>query len=583
MAKRLLVIDRGDQGRFFLSLDSGTLTLGDSLTGADVVLRDLHVTRIHCEVEVAEDWVVVDNPGHDAVAAEGAPGIRQELHPGDALHVGHSHLRLEFVEAAAGADAPRLADDIPGLLPEALAETAEKPAPLATTGPVAPQAAVRYVLRVIDGADQGRFFPLPESGTVTIGKSHKHADIVLHDLYVARIHCELHVEGQRFLVKHVEGQSGTLINGQGIAEKALYPGEVLRVGNSHLRLETADLAAGPADNGTVRARPGSPKETVEDAGYEVLDEVAAAALGAARGAGEYCLPHSPVDELLQLEQQLLGHYQIGSLLGRGQSGLVFRAQDLKTKQTVALKVLAVDFPSNDAELQRFIRVLKTTAALAHPHLVTLYSAGKSGAYCWMAREFVDGECLTRRILRLQSAGKADWKSACRFGVQLARVLTFLHENKVTHGNITPRNVLIRSGDQMTKLVDLMLDRALEGSKLQKAIRDKKLLSELPFLAPEQTDPQAPVSPLGDIYSLGTVLYALLTGKPPFAGDSPKDVLAQVQSGKVVKPSRLLRGIPAALEAAVLMMMACRPEERLQTSAAALAALTPIAEQHGIEV
>jgi serine/threonine-protein kinase len=297
----------------------------------------------------------------------------------------------------------------------------------------------------------------------------------------------------------------------------------------------------------------------------------------------YALPHPPVDQLLPLENQVLGHYQIGPLLGRGQSSLVFRAQDIKTNQLVALKVLSPDFPASDAELQRFVRALKITSSLPHPHLVTLYGAGKSGGHCWIAREFVEGESLARLLQRLRKAGKFEWTCACRLAIHLGKALQFLHENRASHGNLTPRNILIRQSDQLTKLTDLMLNRALEGSKLQKAILGKKLLAELAHLAPEQTDPHAPVAPLADLYALGTVLYAALTGQPPFLGASAKEVLTQVREGKVVRPSKLQPGIPPVFERAVLMLMARRPEERFQTAADLLAVVEPIAKEQGIQV
>ncbi len=300
-------------------------------------------------------------------------------------------------------------------------------------------------------------------------------------------------------------------------------------------------------------------------------------------ADSYLLPHSPVDRLLELEGQNFGHFKIDNLLGRGQSGLVFRAQDFKTKQTVSLKVIAADFPANEAELSRFVAAVKMASSLHHPALVTVYAAGKSGAYCWLSREYLEGESLMRRVRRLSEGGKPDWKAACRLALHLASLLEFLHQHKVAHGNITPRNVLIRTRDQMTKLADLMLNRALEGSKLQKTILPNKLLTELPYAAPEQTDPHASATPLGDIYSLGVVLYAMLTGKPPFTGDTPKAVLSQINQGKVVPPSKLQRGIPALLETAVLMMMARRPEERFQSAADVLAAVESFAEKHDIKV
>ena len=593
MAKRLLCIDGDDQGHFFLSVETGTLTIGGDPKNAEAVLRGLHISRIHCEIEVQEDLVVVGSPETTSGKPAANPPFRQELHTGQAIHVGHVHLRLEDAKAAPGT------------------ETAAVAAP---QGAPPPGRLIKRLL-VIDGADRGRSFPLPESGTLTIGKSHKSSDIILHDLFVSRVHCQLQIEGDKVVVTHMEGDNGTLINGQRITEQELRLGEVLRVGNEHLRLELAEVEDGPVreieeDSGTfsvaseedkievveeeeggieVIEEEGDIEVVEEDYGLEVIEEetevvdAEPADEPAEPSEDPYALPHPPVDQLLQLENQVLGRYQIGPVLGRGQSSLVFRAQDTKTNQRVALKVLSPDFPSSDAELQRFVRALKVTLSLQHPHLVTLHGAGKSGAYCWIAREYVEGEGLTRLIQRLNKAGKLEWTCACRVAIQLGKALDFLHQKRVTHGNITPRNILIRHSDQLTKLTDLMLSRALEGSRLQKAILGKKLLAELPCMAPEQTDPHAPVAPLADLYALGTVLYALLTGQPPFLGASPKEVLARIREGKVVKPSKLQPGIPPSFERAVLKMMARRPEERFQTASEMLTVVEPIAAEHGIKV
>src|SRR5262249_31729682 len=150
----------------------------------------------------------------------------------------------------------------------------------------------------------------------------------------------------------------------------------------------------------------------------------------------------------------LGHYQFGALLGRGQSGLVFRAHHRQTNQPVTVKVLSDDFPQSDAELQNFVRVLKVVAPLRHPHLVTLYAAGKTGPYCWIAREYIEGESLAAQIGRLLPEGKLGWKRACRVAVQLGKVLDYLHEHKVMHGNLTPANVLIQNDTKMVKLADV---------------------------------------------------------------------------------------------------------------------------------
>jgi serine/threonine-protein kinase len=209
-------------------------------------------------------------------------------------------------------------------------------------------------------------------------------------------------------------------------------------------------------------------------------------------------------------------------------------------------------------------------------------AGRSGPYCWIAREYVEGESLARLIHRSKEAGKFDWTRACRLAVQIGKALYFLHEHKVTHGNITPRNILIRGADKVAKLADLMLNQALEGSKLQKTILGQKLVAELPYLAPEQTDPHATVAPRSDFYSLGVVLYAMLTGQPPFMGDTPKEILSQIREGKPEKPSKLQKGIPPDFEAAVLKMMARRPEDRFPSAVDMLGVVETIALEQGVQ-
>src|SRR5262245_1368922 len=190
-------------------------------------------------------------------------------------------------------------------------------------------------LLVIDGADQGRDFPLPAAGTVLVGNSRKHADVCLNDLYVARVHCHVEVAGDRVVVKHAEGNHETLVNGKKILTHELKPGEVLRAGNSHLRLEVCDAAADAAADAATAKVP-SPRERLEE-----------------------------------LTDRPLGHYQLGSVVGRGYCGVVFQAKDVKGDRRVALKVLSPEFPKNDAEMQTFVAAVKKALPLRHPQLVAL--------------------------------------------------------------------------------------------------------------------------------------------------------------------------------------------------------------------
>jgi hypothetical protein len=602
VARQRLVIDCDEKAPFCLAIDRGVVTIGDNPQDAELVLRNLHVARIRFEIEVEDARVVVDG----VKAPLGQPPLHKELQPGEAVRIGGKEIRLEGnVGTAPAVGRPEAG---PGSItlrppqPPVSAPVATVPAP-AGPAPETVGGQVCKQLVVIDGGDQGRVFPLPHSGVCAIGKSSKHAAIVLHDLYVARVHCELHIQQDGIRVVHVEGQNGTLIDGQRITEQALQVGSVLRVGNSHLRLETAVRAEAPAPPAKRDAQAGStpempPKETdaevaeVADAemdDLEVIEDTAEAAktempevTGASEQGEAYALPHSPIDQLLKIEKQTLGHFRVESLLGRGQSGLVFRAWDLHHNQVVTLKVLSPDFPANDEEMQQFIGALKVLPHLTHPNLVTLYRAGRTGPRCWIAREYVDGESLTRLIHRIQTGAVADWTDACRVILDLGKALQFLHEHKVTHGNMTPRNILLTKG-KVAKLADLMLGRALLGSRLHTIIAQRKLLAEAAFLAPEQTVLHGSVDPRTDIYALGVVAYTMLTGQPPFVGGSLREITTQIREAPVAKPSTQRAGLPLLFEAVVLKMMARRREDRFQSAVEVLAYLEPFAEEHGIAV
>src|SRR5262249_40825728 len=259
------------------------------------------------------------------------------------------------------------------------------------------------------------------------------------------------------------------------------------------------------------------------------------------------------------------------LLGRGRCGVVFRAENLKTKQPVALKVFSPQFPHNDQEAQRFARMLKPLLPLRHPHLVALSSAGKTGAYAWVAREYVEGESLVEVIGRLASAKQRDWRSACQVAVQVGRALDFARKHRLRHGKVTPANVLLQESDQSAKLADLMLGAALEGSALWQAAQESRPAAELAYLAPEQAEPGAFVDDLSDLYGLGAIVYALLTGRPPFLGDTADEILQQMRGRtKVARPGAFNPTVPAALEKVVMKMLTRRQEDRFQTPAEFLA-------------
>jgi protein kinase-like protein/type III secretion system (T3SS) inner membrane Yop/YscD-like protein len=413
-------------------------------------------------------------------------------------------------------------------------------------------------LTVVDGADAKRYFPLPDTGTVVIGNSHKHSDICLHDLLVARVHCQLDVEDDVVTVTALSEDKDTRVDGQKVSMHLLREGEILRVGNSHMRLEP-DVPV--VEEEAVDA------DVVED--VEAVDEVAAddtveADVVETAEAKPAAPPQLEWGVLEKLSGYTLGHFQLGPVLGRGHTGVTFKARDTEARREVALKVIGPAFPAAPQELQQFARVIRKIADIRNENLVTWFAAGRSSRYVWIAQELVEGESLAQVLKRGQSASMIlKWRNALKLGIDLAKALDFLFKRRIVHGNLTPGNVLVGT-DRNAKLNDLMFEEAMRSSKWHDEQLEEKLLADLPYLAPERLEEGAYWDAASDIYSLGALVYARLTSRPPFEATSPGEMLEAISTGKLVPPREIVRGCPEDFEAVVLKMLAHNQEDRYQS-------------------
>jgi hypothetical protein len=306
-------------------------------------------------------------------------------------------------------------------------------------------------LVVIAGPDEGLTIELDRENGTRLGRSQS---ILTHltDPHVSRVHAELHVQEGQVLVADSNSAGGTFVNGRRVGRQALRPGDIIQVGATQLRFDNTE---------------GRVEQTT----------LAPGALGR---------PATSTEELTGLTGQMLGRYEIGPILSRGKSSCVFRAKDTADGRTVALKVLHPEFTQDDEDMQRFVRAMKTMLPLRHPNLVQIENAGRTGTYCWVAMEFVEGESLRQVIERIGVAGMLDWRHAIRIGIHIGRALEYAHGQQIIHRNVTPANILIRSSDQVAKLADLMLAKALEGALAQPITRPGELLGDLNYMSPERT-------------------------------------------------------------------------------------------------
>jgi serine/threonine protein kinase len=401
-------------------------------------------------------------------------------------------------------------------------------------------------LRVTTGPDAGRTFDLVEGVTLTIGRGEK-SGTKLTDIAVSRLHCELKWTGFKFTLTDLDSVGGTFVDGKKVSEHLLKQDQEFQVGGTRLKLHTTGIA----DAATLLAAQKGARELKPDEGV--------------------------------LTGRTISHYELGSVLARGRTGTVYKGQDTRDGKEVAIKVMHTDFTSDDEDVKRFVRAMKTAAELKHPHLIALYGAGKQADTCWLAMEYVEGEPLTKLIEKFGTLKMLDWRFALTVGVHIAQALEAGHEKRIIHRNVSPESIMIRKKDNVAKLGDMMLAKALDGLKARQITKPGELVGNVAFMAPERTKADVEADTRADIYGLGATLYALLTGKPPLEGKTLVETIAQIRQADPVPPKKFQLSIPDKLQDAVMLMLSKRPELRYQTPAQAARALEQVARYQGIAV
>jgi serine/threonine protein kinase len=227
--------------------------------------------------------------------------------------------------------------------------------------------------------------------------------------------------------------------------------------------------------------------------------------------------------------------------------------------------------------------MKTMLPIQHENIVRLYAAGKDGPHCWAAMEFVAGDSLADVIQEIGTAGMLDWQDAFRVAVHIGRALECATENKIIHRNVTPQNILRRAKDKVTKLGDLMLAKALEGSLAKQVTQPGQLIGDVPYMSPERTRQDPNTDGRSDIYELGATLYALLTGRPPFEENSLPVLIKKIREAEPEKPKTFHLAIPDRFQDVVMRMLAKRPDDRYRTASALIEELRRVGTYQRIDI
>jgi serine/threonine-protein kinase len=254
-----------------------------------------------------------------------------------------------------------------------------------------------------------------------------------------------------------------------------------------------------------------------------------------------------------------GRYRLEQPLGEGGMASVFLAQDLELDRPVAVKLLAENLTGDPSFRERFVREARHAARLSHPNIVSVYDAGEDGGRPYIVMECVEGENLADV---LASRGRIAPDEVQALALQGAEGLAHAHAAGLVHRDIKPQNLLLRS-DGTLKIADFGIARAAEATALTQA---GTVLGTAAYLSPEQALGED-VGPEADVYSLGAVLYELLTGRPPFEFDSLADLAAKQGRMKITPVRELAPETPPELEDVVMHSLARNPAYRPADGAA----------------
>ncbi len=294
-------------------------------------------------------------------------------------------------------------------------------------------------------------------------------------------------------------------------------------------------------------------------------------------------PDGPRDETELLAGHQLQNYRIIRKLGAGGMGEVYLAEDVRLGRQVALKLLPPSIHADGKAGKRFLREARAASALNHPNIVTIYKAEEADGVSFIEMEFVDGESLRDRLLR----GPLELQDVIALGLQAADAASAAHAINIVHRDLKPGNILFTQSEQV-KIVDFGLAKiagataaapcdpaavaagaiSLTSVSLSQA---GSVSGTVPYMSPEQTRGEH-IDARSDIFSLGCVLYEAATGRRPFEGTVPVEIIQKIRDVNPPRPSAVRSGLPRAFDAVILRALAKDKEQRYRSAEDLAAAL-----------
>ena len=257
-----------------------------------------------------------------------------------------------------------------------------------------------------------------------------------------------------------------------------------------------------------------------------------------------------------LGRLLDNRYEILEVIGTGGMAVVYKALDHRLNRLVAVKILKDEFSRNQEFRRRFHAESQAVAMLSHPNIVSVYDVSRSGDVDYIVMELIEGITLKQY---LEKKGCLDWRETLHFAMQIAKALEHAHSRGIVHRDIKPHNIMILK-DGSIKVADFGIARIASAQ----STLTREALGSVHYISPEQAK-GAWVDDRSDLYSLGVVMYEMLTGRTPYDGETPVSVAIQHINGGAPLPSTLVTGIPRGLEQITMHAMASNADERYSSA------------------
>jgi serine/threonine protein kinase len=341
----------------------------------------------------------------------------------------------------------------------------------------------------------------PLNKDVTILGRQSSCDVQVQDDMSSRAHCQLRRDGQLYSLVDLGSRNGTLLNGKKVSERLLSFGDIIRIGKV-----------------------------------------------------EYLLVKEPKD--LELKD-LLSKYEIQEKLGEGGMGIVYKANQRSMARVVALKILSPKYASKTKFVEQFTREARAAGSLNHPNIIQVHDVGTENGIHYFSMEFVDGPTCMQV---LKAGGPFPVPDALEIVRQTARALEYAHGHRLIHQDIKPDNIML-GPNNIVKLADLGISKTFDEVEADEV---KKVMGTPHYMAPEAALGKK-VDHRVDIYSLGATAYHLLSGRTPYHGSSPTEVLKHHVMDPLPPITEVNPAVPPKVVALIERMMAKKPEDRLQSA------------------